>query len=79
MASEERPIRNFGKNVTFTPLDRLTPQSERDVLEVLHAHRGRQIRVVGSLHAWSDAAAADDVMVDLRHLDGIGEPALDGD
>ena len=48
-------IVNFGGNVRFTPAQVYIPESEQDVLDILNRHRNGHIRVVASLHAWSNA------------------------
>jgi FAD/FMN-containing dehydrogenase len=63
--------RNFGRNVAIEPKLLVVPKDRKEVLAVLEQHRGRKIRVIGSLHSWSEAARADDVAVDVRHLAGI--------
>ncbi|HVC98446.1 MAG TPA: hypothetical protein VND64_32565, partial [Pirellulales bacterium] len=62
---------NFGGNLRFSPAEHLTPRSEDDVLRILAEHAGRKIRAVGRLHSWSEAVVADEVLVDLRHLDQV--------
>src|SRR5262245_43024580 len=64
-------IRNFGRNVEFTPRQVLTPASEAEVLEILRQNRGRKVRAIGRLHSWSRAIVADDVLLDLRLLDQV--------
>jgi FAD/FMN-containing dehydrogenase len=64
-------VRNFGHNVEFTPEYRYAPKSDAELLAVLREHAGRKIRAVGRLHAWSAAAATNDVLVDLRHLNQV--------
>ena len=64
-------ITNFGGNVLFRPRHLFVPESEDDVLALLQRFRNHQIRVVGRLHAWSDAARGDDVVLDLRKLNGV--------
>jgi FAD/FMN-containing dehydrogenase len=65
------PLVNFGGNVAFAPRHRYAPGSEAEVLEVLDRHAGGTIRVVGSLHSWSDDTVSGDVILDLRQLDGV--------
>src|ERR1051325_4157800 len=67
------PIVNFGGNVSFTPRHRYAPRSEREVLELLDRHAGGTIRVVASLHSWSDDIVCDDVVVDLRSEEHTSE------
>lgn len=64
-------IENFGRNVRFRPAAYCVPLDEAGVLEVLARHRGQKIRAVGSLHAWSEAAATDGVTIDLRNLNSV--------
>lgn len=64
-------IANFGANVVSHPQVIVAPRTEEEVLAALAEHRGRKFRAVGRLHSWSQAAQADDVLVDLRHLDHV--------
>jgi FAD/FMN-containing dehydrogenase len=64
-------VTNFGRNLTFRPAAVYTPRSEAEVLDILRTHRGRRIRAVGRLHSWSAAPVADDVLLDLRHLNDV--------
>jgi hypothetical protein len=64
-------ITNFGGNESFHPRNYYAPNDESELLEVLRSCRGRQIRVVGRLHAWSAAAVTNDVAIDLRHLNDV--------
>lgn len=73
-------IDNFGKNVCFVPEHFYVPDSEAEILELMARHRGEKIRTVGRLHAWSEAAASQSVVFDLRNIDDVrvelrnGEP-----
>ena len=62
---------NFGQNVAIEPSLLVTPIDTNEVLACLRTHRDRQIRVLGSLHSWSEAAKPDDVALDLQHFDQI--------
>lgn len=62
---------NFGGNVTLTPKQAFVPRSEQEVLQILRDYRGRNIRVVGRLHSWSEAPLADDLLLDLQHLNAV--------
>lgn len=62
---------NFGGNLEFCPAAIVAPRTEADVLRILHEHRGRRIRAVGRLHSWSEAVVAEELLLDLRHLDQI--------
>ena len=64
-------IVNFGGNVRFTPAQVYIPESEQDVLDILNRHRNGHIRVVASLHAWSNAVVSDDVIIDMRNFDRV--------
>jgi L-gulono-1,4-lactone dehydrogenase len=70
-APQIRPMRNFGRNVSFEPIRCFTPADEQEVFQILAKHIGRNIRTIGSLHSWSQAAAAEDVLLDLRHLNSV--------
>ena len=65
------PIRNFGRNLEFSPRQVLTPASEAEVLEILRQNRGKRIRAIGWLHSWSEAIVAEEVLLDLRRLDDV--------
>ncbi|HMG56317.1 MAG TPA: FAD-binding protein, partial [Kofleriaceae bacterium] len=73
------PIVNFGGNVSFTPRHRYAPRSEAEVLEVLDRHAGGAIRVMASMHSWSDDVVCDDVIVDMRHFDRVAVETRDGE
>lgn len=65
------PIRNFGRNLEFSPRQVHTPAGEQELLEILRQNRGRNIRAIGRLHSWSQAPVAEDVLLDLRLLDTV--------
>src|SRR6185503_12350421 len=58
-------IKNFGRNIFFTPDQVRTPQTEDDLREILDHGRKSGIRVGGSLHAWSDGAATQGIFVNM--------------
>jgi FAD/FMN-containing dehydrogenase len=64
-------LENFGRNVRFAPADVFRPTDQNAVLACLDQHRGHNIRAIGGLHAWSEAAVCRDVILDLRHLDRV--------
>lgn len=64
-------MKNFGGNVRFKPKRVLMPADEREVLSCLDEYRGRRIRAIGSLHSWSEAAACDDIVLNLERLNGV--------
>jgi len=65
-------ITNFGGNQSFRPRNFYAPRDENELLDVLQSCRGRRIRVVGRLHAWSAVAVTDDVAIDLQNLNVVG-------
>lgn len=69
--SQKKRITNFGGNVSFTPKHFYTPQNEKEVLWILNKHATGKIRVIASLHAWSDIVQSEDVIVDMRHLNNV--------
>jgi FAD/FMN-containing dehydrogenase len=64
-------IENFGRNVQFEPGSTYNVESEAEVLAILQANRGRRIRAIGSLHAWSDVAKTDGVVIEMRSLNSV--------
>jgi L-gulono-1,4-lactone dehydrogenase len=64
-------IHNFGRNVEFHPAAVFAPRSEEEVLAILRDHRGRRIRTIGRLHSWSQVIVAEEVLLDLRHLNDV--------
>ncbi|MEK6262776.1 MAG: D-arabinono-1,4-lactone oxidase [Planctomycetota bacterium] len=78
MSPEPPTIVNFGRNVAFQPQVMAAPRSEDEVLQILKQHAGRHIRGMGRLHSWSEAPRGDDVLLDLRHLNGVQTEVRDG-
>ncbi len=72
-------LTNFGRNVSFEPERVLTPTREDEILACLDDSRlrGKRVRAIGSLHSWSDIAADADVILNLKELNGVGDP-VDG-
>jgi L-gulono-1,4-lactone dehydrogenase len=64
-------VENFGGNVAFRPRAVHQPRSESEVLVILAEERGKRIRAVGRLHSWSRVTVADEVLLDLRYLNGV--------
>jgi FAD/FMN-containing dehydrogenase len=64
-------MQNFGGNVVFSPRDIVQPRDEAELLDALRQFHGRKIRVIGRMHSWSEAVRADDVLLDLRHLNAV--------
>ncbi len=71
MGSPNMEIKNFGRNVCFSPQDYFEPANEDEVLEILRANRDRQIRTIGRLHSWSEAPKSENVILNLKHLDSV--------
>jgi L-gulono-1,4-lactone dehydrogenase len=69
--SHGNAVKNFGHNICLRPAVYLVPADEGEVLHILATHAGRNIRAIGSLHSWSEAALSDDVLLDLRRLDSV--------
>src|SRR5262245_33553637 len=61
---------NFGGNRTWETL-RYCPRSEQEVLDILERHAKERIRVIGSLHSWSDAAVVSGVTIDMSWFDEV--------
>ena len=66
-----RTITNFGGNVRFAPRWHYEPADEAELLDILARHRGQNIRAIGSLHSWSEAAQTEAVLIDLRRLSQV--------
>ncbi len=62
---------NFGHNQVLRPSAAYAPANEEEVLEILDRHQGQQVRAVGRLHSWSEAAVTDSVLLDLRQLNHV--------
>lgn len=62
---------NFGRNISLNPRSTYSPRSEKEVIEILDANKGRLIRCIGRLHSWSDAVQCNDVLLDLRNLNDV--------
>lgn len=62
---------NFGGNIHLETNLLFAPNSEAEVLEILNKHKGRIIRCIGSLHSWSQVLESNDVLLDLRNLNGV--------
>lgn len=69
--NEPMSFTNFGGNISFAPKYRYTPETESELLELLNTHAEGRVRVVGSLHSWSDVIASQDVVVDMRNFNYV--------
>lgn len=65
------PITNFGGNISFVAARWYAPRNEEEVLELLNRHAAGKVRVLGSLHSWSDVAVSADALVDMRHFNQV--------
>jgi len=70
-SGKPKTIRNFGRNIIFSPQHYEVAKDEADVLEILKRHSGRRVRAHGSLHSWSEAARGDDVSIDVGYLNRV--------
>ncbi|HEX9664854.1 MAG TPA: D-arabinono-1,4-lactone oxidase [Patescibacteria group bacterium] len=64
-------ITNFGGNVSFTSKNLYTPATDQEVLDILNKHQSGQIKVLSSLHSWSEVTATSDVLIDLKKFKKI--------
>lgn len=64
-------IENFGRNVVIEPASFAAVDSESEVLAILQANHGKRIRAIGSLHAWSDIAKTDGVVIEMKSLNSV--------
>ncbi len=71
IATRVTTVVNFGANLSWRPALRFIPADESEVLAILDAHRGRNIRAIGHLHSWSQAPVGEDVLLDLCALDRV--------
>lgn len=64
---------NWSGLVQCDPKDYATPSSVEEVAQVVQdaAHDGRNIRVVGSGHSFSDLVKTDDLLMSLDNLQGV--------
>ncbi len=74
----DRVIHNFGKNISFKPATFAEPENESALLELLADHRGQQVRVLASGHAWSKGIQTRDLLIGLRHFDQVSIDASRG-
>jgi FAD/FMN-containing dehydrogenase len=70
-------IENFGRNVRFRARYCYCPRTQAEVLAVLARHAGQKIRVIGSLHSWSDVTACPEVILDMRRLNRVEVRSID--
>jgi len=70
--------KNFGHNQTLDPSTAYTPVDEAEVLRILNRHRDQRIRAVGSLHSWSEAVLAEEVLLDMGQLRAVELDTIDG-
>ena len=73
--SQTEKIWNFGKNVCIEPKFFYCPESAAEVIDVLERHRQEKIRVIGSLHAWSDATKTSGVLLELSRINSVSVDA----
>ncbi len=66
-------IRNFGRNLRFTPRQVVKPASVEELQQVVRG--AKKLRAVGAAHSWSPAIVTEDTLVSLERM--RGEVALD--
>ena len=64
-------IVNFGQNIRFSPAEYYEPKTEVELLTILRSHNSGTVRVVGSLHSWSETFVSDEVLINLRHFNAV--------
>lgn len=64
-------IQNFGRNLRFKPKYFYSPSSESELLAILQQYKDAKIRVVGSLHSWSNLVETQDVLIDMRNFNHV--------
>ena len=62
---------NFGGNVKLEPASLCRAKTESDVLSALQANPRQHFRAIGSLHAWSEAAVTDGVLIEMSELNSV--------
>ena len=72
-------IVNFGQNIRFAPREYYEPKTEAELLAILREHNAGTIRVVGSLHSWSENFVSDDALLNLRHFNAVKVHADQGE
>jgi len=62
-------IRNYGRNVRFTPRRRVAPRSVDELVAIVR--ESVKVRAVGAAHSWSPALVTDDTLVSLDAMRGV--------
>ena len=60
------PIENYGRNVRFTPRERVLPRTVEELAAIIRT--ATKLRAVGGAHSWSPAIVTDDTLVSLDHM-----------
>jgi len=76
-SEDRRTFVNFGGNLTWHA-GCYRPRNEDEVLQILARHRSEQIRVIGSLHSWSDLGVTRGVTLDMSNFDAVEFGGEDG-
>lgn len=63
-------IKNFGRDVSFTPQDYYEPKNEAEILVILERHHQQKIRPIGSRHAWNPSIKGT-VVVNLQNFQQV--------
>lgn len=62
-------VRNWARNVRFTPRHRVEPRSVENLIQVVRG--ATKLRAVGAGHSWSPAIVTDDTLVSLDQMRGV--------
>jgi hypothetical protein len=64
-------IKNFGRNIRFSPQYYYEPEDVHEILNILKKHCNDQIKAIGSLHSWSDVASGNSVIVNPKKINHV--------
>ncbi|MFN0245345.1 MAG: D-arabinono-1,4-lactone oxidase [Kofleriaceae bacterium] len=62
-------VRNWGRNVRFTPRRRVEPRTVDELSKIIL--ESRHVRPVGAAHSWSPAIVTDDTLVSLDRMRAV--------
>ena len=64
-------VRNYGRNVEFSPARRVEPTSADELARIIR--ESRRVRAVGAAHSWSPAIVTDGTLVSLDRMRSVIE------
>ncbi|HSD89499.1 MAG TPA: D-arabinono-1,4-lactone oxidase [Kofleriaceae bacterium] len=64
-------VRNYGRNVQFSPARRVEPTSADELARIIR--ESRRVRAVGAAHSWSPAIVTDGALVSLDRMRSVIE------